>query len=122
MKELIRRIACSVCKALGGQPIKQPSEIGNIKGSSPRTKGQQTPSPLWLATELPTYWADKPLNELTYNIEDLIKHLEFRIGIHESYWGLVEDDPIRWGNFGSVEFHMWAIEGYQNCLLYLRRM
>ena len=119
--ELIRSIACTVCQALGGKPVEQPSDVGEIEGSSPRTS-KHTPSSRWLVEELPTYWADKPLNKPTYNIDDLIQHLQFRIGIHETYWGLVEDDPARWSGFGSVEFHQWAIEGYQNACLYLRRI
>ena len=121
MLELIRRIACGICKALGGQPIEQPPEIGQVEGSSHRIT-ENTPSPRWLAEELPTYWLDKPLNKPTYTIPDLIKVLEFRIQIHETYWGLVEDDPVTWSTFGSVQYHQWAICGYQNCIKYLRRL
>ena len=96
-------------------------DIGLINNSSPRID-KQTPSPAWFNEELPTYWADKPLNKPTYIIADLIKHLEFRIQIHETYWGLVEDDPAIWFGFGSVEFHQWAIEGYQNAIFYLKRI
>lgn len=45
--------------------------------------------------------------------DQVITQFEYRIGIHESYAGLVLDDPARWIQFGSYEFHMWAINGYR---------
>ena len=110
MAKLIRKIACALCQALGGHPIEQPLDIGNIVDSSPRID-KQTPSIAYLAGKMPTY-----------NIDDLVKHLKYRISIHETYWGLVEDDPVSWSAFGNSEFHEWAIEGYQNAILYLKRL
>ena len=85
--------------------------LSAVDGSSPRT-GEHTPSPAYLAGKMPTY-----------DIPDLIKHLQFRIEIHESYWGLVEDDPVTWSPavYGSVEYQLWAIEGYKNAIYYLER-
>ena len=109
VKSLIRSMACAICRALGGEPAEQPPDVGPVAGSSPRTS-KHTPSPAWLEGKMPTY-----------EVEDLIKHLEFRITIHETYWGLVEDDPATWAAFGSVKFQQWAIEGYENAIFYLKR-
>ena len=108
---MISKLLCSIAKALGGcsSDIPPPATIVEVAGSSPRIK-DQTPTDLWLSGILPTY-----------NVKDLIKHFEYRISIHETYWGLVEDDPVRWLAFGNAEFHQWAIEGYSNAIYYLRR-
>ena len=79
-----------------------------VEGSSPRTD-DHTPSLAYLEGKMPTY-----------NVRDLIKHLEFRIGIHETYMGLVDDDPDTWSQFGTYEFHQWAQEGYENAIYRLR--
>ena len=84
-----------------------PTEEGVIGGSSPRIDNH-TPSLAYLEGKMPTY-----------NVSDLMEHLEYRILIHETYWGLVEDDPIKWSAFGDAEFHQWAIEGYENAIYYL---
>ena len=52
----------------------------------------------------------KYVGELTP--EQVVEQFEYRIQIHESYAGLVLDDPQTWSRFGSYEFHMWAINGY----------
>jgi len=109
MKEIIRKLACAICKALGGELVVQPVDVGPVEGSSPRIN-DNTPSPAYLDGKMPTY-----------EVDDLIQHIEFRIGIHETYWGLVEDDPYTWSGTGTAEFHIWAIEGYENVIYYLRR-
>lgn len=50
----------------------------------------------------------------------VVKQFEYRIQIHETYAGLVLDDPITWGGFGDYEFHMWAINGYEHAIKYLK--
>jgi hypothetical protein len=120
MKSLVRSIACAICRALGGQPVEPPPDVGTVAGSSPRTS-QHTPSTTWVENRLPFY-GEKDLEQPTYNVDDLIQHLKFRITIHETYWGLVEDDPVTWAAFGSVAFQQWAIEGYENAIFYLKRL
>ena len=119
MKNLVRYIACAICRAPGGQ-LEQPADVVPVAGSSPRTS-QHTPSPAWLRDRLPEY-GQAEMSKPTYEVDDLIQHLKFRITIHETYWGLVEDDPATWSAFGSVEFHQWAIEGYENAIFYLKRV
>ena len=120
MKNLVRYIACAICRAPGGQ-LEQPADVGPVAGSSPRTGYPQNPSPAWVENRLPDY-DDKDIEYPTYNVDHLIQHLRFRITIHETYWGLVEDDPLTWSAFGSIEFHQWAIEGYENAIFYLKRV
>ncbi len=50
---------------------------------------------------------------------EVIEQFEYRIGIHETYAGLVLDDPDRWSAFGTYEFHMWAINGYEWGIKYI---
>lgn len=95
---------CWLCKLLK----KGPGEIV-VHGVSSSRITTQTPTPEWQTGKLPTY-----------KVTHLIKHLEYRISIHQSYWGLVEQDPASWSAFGSAEFHQWAIEGYQNAIYYLK--
>jgi len=109
MKNFIRSMFCAICQVLGGPPVEQPPDVGPVAGSSPRTS-QHTPSLAWLEGEMPTY-----------EVDDLINHFEFRITIHETYWGLVEADPATWSAFGTAEFHQWAIEGYENAIFYLKK-
>ena len=55
-------------------------------------------------------------------IPDLIEHLEFRKSIHETYYGLIVEgkfDPA--AGYGDASFHLWAIEGYLNCMHYLKQ-
>jgi hypothetical protein len=98
---------CWLSRLLG---IAKSPEIGDVDGSSPRIY-ENTPSPAYLQGRMPTY-----------NVSDLIKHLEYRIQIHESYTGLVEDDPATWSAYGSAEYHQWAIEGYENSIFYLNKL
>lgn len=51
--------------------------------------------------------------------DQVTKQFQFRIQIHETYAGLVLDDEPRWIGFGSYEFHMWAINGYQWGIKYI---
>jgi len=53
-------------------------------------------------------------------VEQVIVQFEYRISIHESYAGLVVDDPDRWIQFGSYEFHCWAINGYREAIRHLK--
>lgn len=109
MAKWIRKIACAICQVLGGHPVEQSADVGLVEDSSPRTS-DHTPTQAWRDGKLPTY-----------EVDDLIQHLQFRIQIHETYLGLVEDDPATWSDFGTAEFHQWAIEGYENTIFYLRR-
>lgn len=86
-------------------------DIPTIEGSSPRTD-THTPSSAYLAGKMPTYIVD-----------DLIKHLEFRREIHESYAGLVVQNPSQYpsGIYGDYEYQLWAIEGYENAIYYLEQ-
>jgi len=52
--------------------------------------------------------------------DEVIEQFEFRISIHETYVGLVLDDPITWGGYGDYNFHMWAINGYQHAIKYIK--
>ena len=120
MGKWLRSVVCAICQSLGGQPVGQPADVGPVAGSSPRTSSPHTPSPAWLRDRLPEY-GQAEMSKPTYEVDDLIQHLKFRIAIHETYWGLVEDDPATWSAFGSAEFHQWAIEGYENAVFYLKR-
>ena len=44
--------------------------------------------------------------------DEVIEQYRYRILIHETYAGLVLDDPA-WLSFGSYEYHLWAINGYE---------
>ena len=89
---------------------KNPLSLGEVKDSSPRID-IQTPSDAYLQDKMPTY-----------NIPDLIEHLEFRIIIHEDWAGRVVQYPALYppGVYGGYEFQMWAIEGYKNAIHYLK--
>ena len=50
----------------------------------------------------------------------VVTQFNYRIMIHETYAGLVLDDPDRWIAFGSYEFHTWAINGYEWAIKYLK--
>ncbi len=52
--------------------------------------------------------------------EQVIEQFLYRIEIHETYAGLVLDDPVTWGGFGDYEYHLWAINGYWWAIAYLR--
>jgi len=69
------------------------------------------PSAEYLAGEMPTY-----------DIPDLVEHLKYRILIHENYIGLVVEQPYYYppSRFGDEDFHLWAIEGYNNTIFYLQ--
>ena len=56
----------------------------------------------------------------TYNVKDLITHLEHRSGIHESYYGLLDSGDESYLAYGDKNFHLWAIEGYANSIFYLK--
>ena len=56
----------------------------------------------------------------TYTVPDLIAHIEYRIMIHESWIGLLDDNPSYAGSYGDEAFHWWAIEGYENMIYYLK--
>jgi len=51
--------------------------------------------------------------------QEVISQFSYRIQIHESYVGLVIDDPDKWIAFGSYEWHMWAINGYSEAIRHL---
>uniref|UniRef100_A0A6M3J2Z6 Uncharacterized protein n=1 Tax=viral metagenome TaxID=1070528 RepID=A0A6M3J2Z6_9ZZZZ len=52
--------------------------------------------------------------------EQVVEQFEFRISIHETYAGLVLDDPITWGGFGDYDFHCWATNGYEHAIKYIK--
>lgn len=52
--------------------------------------------------------------------EEVIEQFEYRVQIHETYAGLVLDDPQRWAAFGDYGFHMWAINGYEWGIKYIQ--
>jgi len=55
-------------------------------------------------------------------IPDLIEHLEFRKSIHETYYGLIVEGKFSpSAGYGDASFHLWAIEGYLNCMHYLKQ-
>ena len=62
----------------------------------------------------------KPTGE-RYTIPELIRVLEFRILIHETYAGLVVQNPSQYPPriYGDYEFQMWAIKGYEDAIYYL---
>ena len=87
--------------------------LPDVPNSSPRIEPPHTPSPEYLNDEMPTY-----------NIPDLIEHLEFRIQIHETYAGLVVQNPSQYPPriYGNYEYQLWAIDGYRNACYWLRRL
>ena len=70
------------------------------------------PTQDWLAGKMPSY-----------SIPKLIKHLDFRKSIHETYYGLITEgkfDPH--AGYGDANFQLWAIEGYVNAIYYLKKL
>ena len=56
-------------------------------------------------------------------IKKLIDHLDFRSSIHEAYYiKIVEGDFSPYTGYGDANFHLWAIEGYQNAIHYLEEL
>lgn len=54
------------------------------------------------------------------SIPELIEHLDFRKSIHETYYGLVVSGNFSpYSGYGDANFHLWAIEGYENAIHYL---
>ncbi len=49
----------------------------------------------------------------SFTPKEVISQFLYRIGIHETYAGLVLDDEATWISYGSYEYHMWAINGYE---------
>lgn len=52
--------------------------------------------------------------------EQVIEQFEFRIEIHEQYDELVQEDPNTWRGYGNHEFHLWAINGYEHAIKYIK--
>lgn len=54
--------------------------------------------------------------------EETIEQYEYRILIHESYAGLVVQNPSQYPPriYGSYEYNMWAINGYEWGIKYIR--
>ena len=68
------------------------------------------PSPEYLNGEIPTY-----------TIDGLIEHLDFRKSIHESYYGqIIQEETLQGYAYGDANFHLWAMEGYDNAIYYLK--
>ncbi len=51
---------------------------------------------------------------------EVVEQFLYRIMIHETYAGLVLEDPPRYIGFGSYGFHMWAINGYEHAIQYIQ--
>lgn len=60
----------------------------------------------------------KYVGELTP--EETVEQFLYRISIHETYAGLVLDNPQGYIAFGSYEFHLWAINGYEWGIKYIQ--
>lgn len=57
----------------------------------------------------------------TYNIPALIDHLEYRKMIHETYYGQLIQGSTNY-YYGDANFHLWALEGYDNAIYYLKEI
>ena len=78
-----------------------PGQVDAIPGCDPSEK--------WLNGEMPSL-----------SIEELIDHLDFRSSIHETYYGHVVQGILSPSSgYGDANFHLWAIEGYQNAIYHL---
>ena len=66
-------------------------------------------------------WLDGKMPSMT--IPEEIEHLDFRSSIHETYYGLITEDKFdpRAG-YGDANFHLWAIEGYENAIYRLKKL
>lgn len=61
----------------------------------------------------------KYAGELT--AEEVIEQFEYRAGIHLSYINLLDNEPYAgWVVYGSKEFHLWAINGYEWGIKYVQ--
>uniref|UniRef100_A0A6M3KFY9 Uncharacterized protein n=1 Tax=viral metagenome TaxID=1070528 RepID=A0A6M3KFY9_9ZZZZ len=81
-----------------------PGQVDTIPGCDPTQD--------WLDGKMPSY-----------NIPALIEHLDYRKSIHETYYGLIVEgkfDPA--AGYGDANFHLWAIEGYENAIYYLKKL
>ena len=79
-----------------------PEQIDTIKGHDPSGE--------YLAGGMPTYTK-----------KALIEHFEYRIGIHEIYLDRIVDGSFSpYAGYGDANFQLWAIEGYENAIYYLR--
>ena len=64
-------------------------------------------------------WLDGVMPSMT--IDSLIEHLDFRSSIHETYYvEIVEGRFSPYTGYGDANFHLWAIEGYENAIHHLR--
>ena len=54
--------------------------------------------------------------------EEVISQFNYRISIHETYAGLVVQNPTQYPPhaYGSYEYNMWAINGYRWAIYHLR--
>jgi len=59
----------------------------------------------------------------TMSIPDLIEQLDFRSSIHETYYvRIVEGKFPPDAGYGDANFQLWAIEGYQCAIHYLKKL
>jgi len=67
------------------------------------------------------YYIDHDGKMPSMTIPQLIEHLEFRKSIHETYYGLIVEGkfPASAG-YGDANFQLWAIEGYECAIHYLK--
>ena len=68
------------------------------------------PTKEWMAGKMPSY-----------TIDDLCAHLQERLDIHRDYYDRIRDGTDPQSNiYGDANFHLWAIEGYENAIYYMK--
>lgn len=52
--------------------------------------------------------------------EQTVEQYKYRAGIHLSYITLIEEDPNgAWEVYGTIRYHLWAINGYERGIEYI---
>jgi len=52
--------------------------------------------------------------------DETISQFEYRAGIHLTYLTLLEEGHNEYLGFGTIEFHLWAINGYEWGIKYIQ--
>ena len=53
--------------------------------------------------------------------DEVIAQFQYRAGIHQSYIDLMAREPnAGWEIYGTEEFHLWAINGYEHAIKYIQ--
>lgn len=100
MAELLKKLLSLFSKSSPKSDV--PEQIDTIPGHDPSVE--------YLAGELPTYTK-----------KELIDHFEYRITIHEIYLDRIVGGSFSpYAGYGDANFQLWAIEGYENAIHYLR--